>query len=991
MADMRFLPLTLWISLTVGMAVGQSADLRTIEFKTSEVTSPDVTLSPDGHWLVFTMLGHLFRLPVEGGDAKQLTFGPYYDSDPIISPDGTRVAFGSDRDGSESNVFVLELASGAIRQITDESWVSQPMWTPDGQALVYQRLAHVSGLPPVKVSLARVTLADQETQSVGGAAGYLGPAFYLHDGRLAWTQIEFGTGFPRVNTRIEAMNPDGQVSTLRTIGGYAYPVVSSPSGDGLYVRRGPLESFNTPSQSILFVPIPEGTPRTIMSVESDRWYWPPGFAVSSENNAMYVGTGGRLWRVPLPSGTPETIPFTARVQLEVHEGSGPVTPLLGSSSAPPRIIVSPRLSPDGRTLVFGAGGFLWQQPLDGGPVTRLFAGSAVESSPAFSPGGQRLAFLRSEHGKSEIRVFNFDNRESTVIAVGALVYENPAWSPDGRRLCFVEGASEHSRQLVIVDVLSGAREQARKLGAWSARPAFSTGGDSIYFSAKTSGVGALYRVPLSQAAKATPEPVTQLERHLSDGSLSPNGKQLAFRRNTEIWIASLGVTPVKEEDVRLVSSEGGASFSFTPDSSALIYAVGNTVWKYSVAGGDKEQISIRLKLSRPATPPLLLRRVRLIDLDAGEFRPETSLFVSEGRIRGIGPDAGDNAPSETVTVDAAGRFAMPGLFDMHAHVWESVSAANLDAFIAYGVTALRDPGGGSLPWMGTLVDRSEFTNDPVPRVFFAGQMFHGATIPFDGYLLVDDQENARNYVQLWKEQGAQFIKAYITLPWPMQRAIAEEARREGLPVAGHGVSVEEITKGVTSGYTYLEHTSGHHEDVLQLLLAAGTKLTPTLAPRGVSLVFKDEPERRQDAKFRSFVKTACIEGPLSDSRDLTSFRGVFARNLTDIFQLHRRGVPIFPGTDFGCFYGPSLHWELEFLVQAGLSSRDVLRSATVEAAEAVGAKSDLGTLESGKLADIVLLDANPLEDIRHTQKIWRVIKGGWVFNPEDLRHKPSGN
>ena len=121
--------------------VGPVAAARTIEFETTEVTQADVALSPDGQTLVFTMLGHLFRLPVEGGTAEQLTFGPYYDTDPVYAPDGTRVAFVSDRDGSEGNIFVLELATGQITQVTHESWAGRPTWTPDGHAIVYLRFA----------------------------------------------------------------------------------------------------------------------------------------------------------------------------------------------------------------------------------------------------------------------------------------------------------------------------------------------------------------------------------------------------------------------------------------------------------------------------------------------------------------------------------------------------------------------------------------------------------------------------------------------------------------------------------------------------------------------------------------------------------------------------------------------------------------------------------------------------------------------------------
>ena len=122
--------------LTCALLAGLAA-ARTIEFETTEVTAADVALSPDGQWLIFTLLGHLFRLPVAGGTAEQLTFGPYYDSDPVFSPDGNRVAFVSDRDGSEGNIFVLELPTGQITQVTHESWAGRPTWTPDGKGMVY--------------------------------------------------------------------------------------------------------------------------------------------------------------------------------------------------------------------------------------------------------------------------------------------------------------------------------------------------------------------------------------------------------------------------------------------------------------------------------------------------------------------------------------------------------------------------------------------------------------------------------------------------------------------------------------------------------------------------------------------------------------------------------------------------------------------------------------------------------------------------------------
>ena len=119
-------------------ARSQNRPTRSMKISTKEVTDPDVGVSSDGSWLVFTALGHLFQLLTKGGVAKQLTFGPYYDSAPAISPDGTRVAFISDRDvSSQGNVFVLDLASGQIHQLTNEAWVDRPVWSPDGKSLVF--------------------------------------------------------------------------------------------------------------------------------------------------------------------------------------------------------------------------------------------------------------------------------------------------------------------------------------------------------------------------------------------------------------------------------------------------------------------------------------------------------------------------------------------------------------------------------------------------------------------------------------------------------------------------------------------------------------------------------------------------------------------------------------------------------------------------------------------------------------------------------------
>lgn len=992
--------------LFVPWSAAQNDGWRTIEFETTQVTQADVTLSPDGHWLVFTMLGHLFRLPVEGGTAEQLTFGPYYDTDALFSPDGTRVAFVSDRDGSEGNIFVLELATRQITQVTHETSAGRPTWTPDGQAIVYLRfileesLYWHANLGPAPALVRRVSLSGGEPETLSAPEREFRSVFYLPDGRLAWTVVERKTRSLRpiiihfldtpVNTRIEVMSPQGIVSSLRTLAGIADRAVASSTGKSLYCRHyiPPAPYTFIQEDNLLFLPLSEGADRLIYPVSgmSGIRYWSPRFAMASDNKTLYVGNSGRLWKIAVPGRVPEPIAFRALVKLDIQEPTPPpewTAPAAGTS-APPRSVLHPRLSPDGRMLVFGAAGYLWQQPLDGGPAVRLFEGKALESDPTFSPDGKQLAFLREEYGKeNELRVFHFKTGQTRTLASSDSGFKQLSWSPDGQRLLFADGDTHIVKSVKISD---GTTERIARTSGWEPYPQFSVDGRSIYFTANFEGMATLYR--LSLKAKSEPEQMTQGVRYLNGVRLSPDGKWLAFRRKVDIWVVPLGKEPVKEEDIHQFSQEGGGSFAFTSDSSALIYSAGNLVWRHPLTGGEREEIPIRLELPRPTPPPLLLRRVRVLDFDTGVFGSETSLYIEQGRIREIGARDVRKLRRETVILDAGGRFAIPGLFDVH------VRGGSPSVYLAYGVTSVCNTR-GVLAWHNALADRSEATSEPIPRYFYSGDMFV-STFPHAGdrrRVLIDNEEEARNYVRRWKERGAHFIMTYPPIAWPVARAVAEEAHRVGLPVIGHGITPEEVTKSVTLGYAGVFHARNRfYDDVLEMLAAAGTRWDTFTTTGGTTLQLRDEPERLADEKFCAFTPEKRIHRGLASNPfkvlSDTALRGRLVELLACIRAAHRSGVRLLVGTDAPVdelFHGSSLHWDLEYFVQAGLAPFEVLRIATQQAAEAVGAENDLGTIEPGKLADIVLLDANPLEDIKNTQSIWRVIKGGWVFDPEELK------
>ena len=230
------------ILVFVALFAATTVGAREIELSSSRVTSADVAVSPDGASVVFSMLGHLFRVPVAGGTAEQLTFGPTYDKEPVYSPDGATLAFVSDRDSDESNIFVLSLRSGTLTQLTHETWADIPAFSPDGRAIFYGRhVPATRGTFPTRDAervICRVALAGGPVETIPAPPRHLGSIFFLPDGRLAWTSADLDGASSEYVTHIEALSASGsyrhppQRERPRRLGDRA-----DPRRDGLRASR----------------------------------------------------------------------------------------------------------------------------------------------------------------------------------------------------------------------------------------------------------------------------------------------------------------------------------------------------------------------------------------------------------------------------------------------------------------------------------------------------------------------------------------------------------------------------------------------------------------------------------------------------------------------------------------------------------------------------------------------------------------------------------
>ena len=421
----------------------------------------------------------------------------------------------------------------------------------------------------------------------------------------------------------------------------------------------------------------------------------------------------------------------------------------------------------------------------------------------------------------------------------------------------------------------------------------------------------------------------------------------------------------------------------------------------------------------PAAGRLALRGITIVDVRVGRLVPEQTIIIDAGRIRQIGSSANVRVPAGAEVRDGTGKYIIPGLWDMHSHFDEK----DLPQYLAYGVTGVRAMGDCNptcLPakreWQrrieagdlvgARIVALSSFPVVGPPSAVRKEPSFANAATP----------DEARQLVRYFKEQGVDFIKVYTYISRESYFALMDEARRAGLPAAGHrpaNVSLIELSE---AGQRSVEHA--HTQDFLLPCRPAGAApLAGGPTAENVRRLVDEFDPSLCDGIFKTFVKngtwwtptllTGRVEAYVEEivdqiasghpryssltaperERMLTNLRGqmarlpadarrqIYAKKLAMTLRGYRAGVRVLVGTD-SPFAGSSLHEEMNELVAAGLTPVEVLKAATLDAAEFHGRTADFGSIEAGRVADLVLLSANPLAAIQNTLKIDGVILGG---------------
>lgn len=443
----------------------------------------------------------------------------------------------------------------------------------------------------------------------------------------------------------------------------------------------------------------------------------------------------------------------------------------------------------------------------------------------------------------------------------------------------------------------------------------------------------------------------------------------------------------------------------------------------------------------PAPPPLAIAHVTVIDTNGGPPLPGRTVLIRDGKIAAVAPDAtAPPLPAEATILDGSGKFLIPGLWDMHVHLTRE-SALRLN--LANGVTGVRVMWGNPSAFGPTVPHNAwrreiEAGTRLGPRMVVASNILDGPKPIWPGSVAVKDAESGRAAVRAAKAAGADFIKVYSFLPPDAFRAIAAESKAQGLPFAGHVPLFVSAREASDLGMASMEHLHGlrascssreaellgrrkaaldevrgdldaarskldpidvalresYRDDLAASLFAKlkanGTRQCPTLVVlRAIGSL--DDPKFTDDPRIKYVDPfTRMFWNPRADFRlrsmtpaDFAAQRKNFERALELVGALNRAGVPILAGTDEAnpyIFPGFSLHDELALLVRAGLTPMQALQAATIAPARFLGRESTLGSVEPVKEADLVLLDADPLADVRNTRRVRLVVLDGRVLD-----------
>lgn len=756
----------------------------------------------------------------------------------------------------------------------------------------------------------------------------------------------------------------------------------------------------------------------------------PGFTFAADGGALIAAVDGGLRRIPLDGSPASSLPFTAPVELEVVRAPRPSQPE-PEGPVVARVIQAPKLSPDGGRLAFGAFGRVHVQALrDGAEPVVVAGGDAPAFQPDWSPDGRRLAYVTwTASGGGAVHVVPASGGRARTLTRWPAFHLQPVFSADGRDLFVLRGSHvdrlraptetqpnrstdllriplDAPERVEVVASFAGVRSLRRaadgRLHVYTPQGLVSLGSDgrdrrtelvvnapnySIFFGAPvaaddirldTAGHRALVRSGAQVYLVQVPPAIDGGARTLDLGKPLPGRRLTRFGADTVEW------DPAGDG----VAWSLGAGFRRLP-----LDAVPPPGADAAQLPADEAGSHHRIVVSMPRATPrgtLLLRGGTALTQRGDEAIADADVLVRDDRIVAIGARGSVAVPAEAHVIDVSGRFLVPGFVDTHAH-WNGVRREVLDledwilpANLAYGITAGLDVQAFS-PDMFAYRDLVDAGVIAGPRAYSVGRGIFSdnplATVE-------EARDVVARYVDHYRTPN---LKAYTVGNRAQRRRLARAARELGAIATTEGaVDLRLDMTHAIDGFAGTEHNlpvAPVHDDLLRLFAATRIGYTPTLqvlfggvaAKDAMTIAHRDDI----DDRLRRFVPEAYIEARTATSVAENPAQLAYPRFAADAVALQRAGGLVGMGSH-GEFPGLAYHWELEAYAAGGATPTEVLYAATRLSAEVIGRHGEIGSLEPGKLADILVLDRDPRLDVRHARALRYVVRGGRVHAADTL-------
>jgi len=1014
-----------------------------IDINVDQGTWMSLDVSPDGKTLVFDLLGDIYTMPITGDKATNIASGLAWEMQPRFSPDGTRIAFTSDRGGGD-NIWTMDIDGENKKQVTKETFrlLNNPTWSPDGQFIAARKhfttsrslgvgeiwLYHTSGGSGVqlvkKPSEAHQKELGEPMFSADGQYIYYsqnitpGPIFeYAQDSNSELFQIK----------RYDMET--GEIDTAA--GGAGGAVRPAPSPDGKYlafVKR-------VRAKSMLFLKdLESGAERMIFDhLDQDmQETWGvqgmyPNMDWSPDSKTIYFWAKGLIHSVDIADDNVAHIDFKVKDTRTVMKAPRPSVEV-----APEEFNIKMtrfvQVSPDGKNVVFESLGKLYIKNLKSNKVSHLtkLPEAVRELYPSWSRDSKSVLFTTwSDSDLGAIHSIDVASKAIITHTKKPGHYKRPTFSPSGDFITYEKGsggfltAPEWSAGTGIYVHAMGS-DDPLLISKSGSNPHFGEDDLRVFFTKTIDKKATLVSTDLLGGHERKHASSIMAQSY----HISPDGKMIAFRENYNLYVMPALKGPqniaaeMKAKDLPVTKvSHGGATYPSWTSDNHLNWALGPTLFSIDVndvrnegfeSPKDGIDLSYKVKADKYSEKTLLInaRIITMSNKDGGVI--ENGLIWIDGdRISKIGDMPADvedvmNLGDKLNIIDLDGKTIVPGFIEAHYHgaqgTDELIPQQNWRtlATLALGVTTVFDPSNraseiftaGEMQRAGKLL---------APRTYSTGEVIYGAKAP-GFFASIETEEDAQEHVARLKNQGAHGVKNYNQPRRDQRQQVVKASRDNNLISAAEGGSLYHMDMSlIADGNTSLEHNlpvAAIYDDVVQMYSQTNVAYTPTLSVtyggvRGENYYYQ-ESNVWEHPILSKHVPPAVLQArsvrrqmvPEEDYADAAS--GAISKELMEA------GVLVSIG-GHGQREGLASHWEMWSFARGGMSPVQALRTATTEPAKHLGFDKDIGSLEEGKLADLVILSDNPLDDIRNTDKVEHVMLGGRLYEAATMNEVHTGD